>query len=160
MKRFLCLFLILCLFLSGCSSRLKEPVTFYYIRSEYQEDMDSIIKSEEREASGHRNDFSYLLALYMMGPADEDLRSPLPYGTIILKSDLKSTGIQLELSDTSKTMTDAEFSLACACLALTCLDYTQANTITINSGDRSVTMSRDTLILHDTYNAVTTEEAK
>ena len=37
MKRFLCLLLCLCLFLPGCSGELmKNPVTFYYPRREYQ----------------------------------------------------------------------------------------------------------------------------
>ena len=37
MKRFFCLLLCLCLFLPGCSGELmKNPVTFYYPRREYQ----------------------------------------------------------------------------------------------------------------------------
>ncbi|MEE0110748.1 MAG: hypothetical protein UEP57_07695 [Oscillospiraceae bacterium] len=162
MKRCFCLFLILCLLLSGCGilgERIKEPVTFYYLRSEYQYGtQDAVISSEEREASGHLEDLSYLLALYLMGPADEELKSPLPHGTNIFSAEQSASVITLRLSDTAKTMTDTEFSLACACLSLTCLDLTDAKSVTIISGDRIVTMSRDTLTLYDSSPAA--EETK
>ena len=167
MKRLTVLLLILCLFLSGCEilgDRIKEPVTFYYIRPGYQDDMTEVIASEEREASGHRHDLSYLLALYLMGPTDEELNSPVPPGTRILVDTQDKDSIILNMADTSKTLTDAEFSLACDCLTLTCLELTEAEEVTVNSADRSVTMSRDNLTLFDNSEQIaenaTTEETQ
>ena len=161
MKRFFPLFLILCLLLSGCGlagEHFKEPVPFYYLRSEYEYfTQDGVIVSEEREASGHREDLTYLLALYLMGPSEEELVSPLPRGIRIFKSEQTTDGITLQLSDSTATMTDLDFSLACACLTLTCLEITDAETVTINSGERSVTMSRDTLSLFDSIQTSTEE---
>lgn len=163
MKRFLCFSLLLCFVLSGCgifSERIKEPVRFYYLRSEYQYDnQDGVIVSEEREASGHRDDLSYLLALYLMGPSQEELVSPIPRGTQIFSAKQDGSDVTLTLSDTSKTLSDIDLSLACACLSLTCLDLTNADRVIINSGERTVTMSRDTLTLFDSSTA-TTEETK
>ena len=69
MRRAFCLFLAICLFFSGCSlsgERMREPVTFYYPRRVYQYGVeDGVIAAEQREASGHRKDLSYLLALYL-----------------------------------------------------------------------------------------------
>ena len=50
MKRFFCLLLCLCLFLPGCSGELmKNPVTFYYPRREYQYGAeDGVISSSGR----------------------------------------------------------------------------------------------------------------
>ena len=61
MKRFFCLLLCLCLFLPGCSGELmKNPVTFYYPRREYQYGAeDGVISSEQREASGHADDLHH-----------------------------------------------------------------------------------------------------
>lgn len=164
MKRFFSLILILSLSLSGCSifgERFKEPVTFYYLRSEYQYfSQNGVIASEEREASGHRDDLSYLLALYLMGPADEELVSPLPRGTRIFKAEQAEDGIHLHLSDTAATMDDTEFALACACLSMTCLDMTDSNSVTIDSGERSMTMLRDTLLLNDSRTTAATEDVK
>ena len=58
MRRILSLILLLAFLLTGCSAygeRLKEPVTFYYLRSELQYFVDDgVIASEERESAGHR----------------------------------------------------------------------------------------------------------
>lgn len=160
MKRILSLCLLLCLILCGCGQRLKEPVTFYYLNANFEEDMSTVILSEQREASGHRDDLSYLLALYLMGPTEDDLRSPIPRGTRIYTSAYSKDSVELHLSDTEKTMTDAEFSLACACLSLTCLDLTDAQSVTISSGSRSLTMSRDALLLSDTILTENSEETQ
>ena len=149
--------------LSGCgffAERIKEPVTFYYIRARYQEDMVSVIESEEREASGHREDLSYLLKLYLMGPADDELKSPLPRGAKILSVERSGSGILIQLTDITNAMSDAEFSLACACLSLTCLGLTDAHTVTVSSGEWNITMGRDTLTLSDSSNAASMEETQ
>lgn len=160
MKRFFLLLLPLILLLSACADRIREPVTFYYIRDGYEMDMASIIASEEREASGHREDLSYLLALYFMGPADEDLRSPLPKSTSLFNVFHNNNSVTLDLSDTSTTMTDAEFTLACSCLTLTCLEITDAESVTINSGNRSITMDMQSFMLTDLTTAADTEETQ
>ena len=161
MKRMLCLLLLLCMLLSGCGmfgERIKEPVTFYYLCAAYQEDLCCAISSEEREASGHTGDLSYLLALYLMGPSGEDLVTPLPRGTRIYSAKQEEYTVLLNMSDTSQTLTDAEFSLACACLTMTCLDMTDAEQVTITSGSRSATMHRDNLTLTDNSTATETTE--
>ena len=158
MKRLISLVLLTALFLSGCGQQLKEPVTFYYIRSGYDEDMSSVIGTEEKEASGHRTDLSYLMALYFMGPASEDLRSPFPGNTGLISAEHSGPSLILHLSDTSDSITDAQFTVACACLTLTCLELTDAEHVTINSGSRSVTMGADALLLQDLTTAAHTEE--
>ena len=153
MKRFLCLVLIFSLMLSGCffsGEHIKEPVTFYYVRSEFPfTAKDSILVSEEREAAGHRDDLTYLLALYLIGPTDEDLVSPIPKGTRIYSAEVEGNTVYLNMSNTASTLTDSGFSIACACLSLTCIGLTGAEKVTITSGDRKVTMSAETLMLFD-----------
>lgn len=152
MKRMMALVLILSLFLSGCgifAEHISEPVTFYYIRSDYRNDMGEVIAGEEREASGHMGDLRYLMALYLMGPTDEEMVSPIPPGTRITSAEISAGGVHLKLSDTAQTLTDSEFTLACACLTMTCLSITQLNEVTITSGSRTLTMTRDSLELYD-----------
>lgn len=153
MKRCGMLILAISLFFSGCgffTEHIKEPVTFYYLKSEIQYfSNEPVIASEEREASGHRHDLSYLMALYLMGPTEEELVSPIPRGTRIFKALQTEEGISLHISDTAATMDDISFSLACTCLSLTCLELTDAPAVTITSGERVITMSRETLTLYD-----------
>lgn len=159
MKRLISILLTV-LLLSGCTEQLKEPVSFYYVRSGYEEDMSNIIGTERREAAGHRGDLSYLMALYFMGPADEELLAPLPGNVHILSVTHKGQEVILHLSETDDSVTDAQFTVACACLTLTCLELTGAETVTIISGNRSVRLDEENLLLRDLPAAVITEESK
>ena len=153
MKRILVLSLVLCLFLSGCSSlgeRIKEPVTFYYPRNEYSYySSDGVITSEEREASGHRNDLNYLLALYLMGPTTKGLSFSFPPTTKIFGLSATESEIIMQITNYDSTMSDVNFSLACACISMTCFDLTDCELVTVKSGNRSVTISRNTTTLTD-----------
>ena len=163
MKRSLCCMLILLLLipLAGCSSPNFDPVLFYYCRRpeayEYF-DAEGIIRPEGRDLSGHSEDLTYLVALYLAGPLDEDLISPFPRKTRLLEEETKNNRILLELTDLGNTMTDSEFSLASACLAKTCMEYVHAKDITIKSGARSITINADNVILYDTVTPETSEE--
>ena len=163
MKRYISLIMIICLFLSGCTlwgERIKEPVTFYYLRSDYAFfETDSVFVPEEKEASGHRDDLSYLLRLYLMGPSNEELVPPLPRGTRILSLQQTERSIRIELSENTQDMADIDYSLACSCLSLTCFDLTQVKTVTVTDGDRSITLTRDNLVLNDT-DETTVEETQ
>lgn len=160
--RILCLLLIFCILLTGCGffgERIWEPVTFYYLCGSYSEDLCCVIVSEERETSGHTGDLPYLLALYLMGPTEDEHISPLPAGACI-HSTVENGHIFLELSNIPASMTDIDFSLACACLTLTCLDIIDADDVTIRNGDQEKTMNRDSLTLYDAISENTpTEES-
>lgn len=161
MKRLFCVILLVCMVLSGCQAmgdRMKEPVTFYYIRTDYQQDLSEVFASEQREASGHLDDLSYLMALYLMGPVDESLKSPIPRGTRIYVETNNAYNVKLNLSETAESMTDAEFSIASACLSMTCLRITGTQEVTVTCGSRSVTMTAENLELFDSSMIFTTEE--
>ena len=162
MKRFICLTLALLFLLSGCAAaQLREPVTFYYPRTQYRYGAaDGVIAQEQRESTGHRGDLTYLLSLYLMGPAEEGLRSPLPKGILLMSATVEAGEVRLTLSDSSRLMTEADFSLACACLALTAQEITGLTTVSIESGDRSVTMTAEDLTLYDDSATAATEETQ
>lgn len=152
MKQLFCLILTLCLLFSGCAALSEGPpgsAVFYYLRSDYQEDMDSLIQSENRDLGEKQGDLSYLLALYLIGPSGEELTAPLPEDTTVQSVRKIGSTIVLRLSDTGQDLTDSQFTMACACLALTCLDQSDAAEVTIHSGERSITMSRDNLAMID-----------
>ena len=151
LKRLLACLLILCLFLSGCSvmgERIKEPVIFYYVCKNYQKDMNQVISAEIREAAGHREDLPYLLALYSMGPSDEDLISPLPRTTTLSLIAHTEDCIELKLSESALTLTEAEFTLASACIAKTCMELTDVPQITVTCADRQISIRSNNLVLY------------
>lgn len=153
MKRFAATLLILSFFLGGCQllvPRDNDPITFYYLQSDFSYGHDAdVIVSEVRESAGHRRDLSYLMALYLMGPAEEEHLSPLPAGTRIFKTEEADGMVKLHLSETALTLQPERYTLACACLALTCFDLTDAQSVTILCSDQSITISRNSLTLND-----------
>ena len=150
MKHFLCLLMLFSLCLSACSitgERIKEPVTFYYVRENYQKDMNQVIASELREAAGHRDDLPYLLALYSMGPAKEEFISPFPRNTRIIPVTRTDNSIELSLSDDMLVLSESEFTLASACIAKTCMELTDVQEVTVLCSDRRISIRKDNLLL-------------
>lgn len=152
MKKIISLFLALILLalLCGCGSiRRKDTVTFYYRNVQYQFGTASgAIGSEKREISGQRDNLTYLTTLYMLGPADEKLELPFPAGTNVKTAFLNEGNVTIELTPGSN-MSDSAFTLGCTCLALNCFGLTQAETVTIVTEKRSLTIARDSVILTD-----------
>lgn len=163
MKRFLGILLsfLLIVPLIGCENASDpDAVLFYYSRKEFQyHSADSVIVAEEREISNPSRDLGYLLPLYLVGPLDESLVSPFPAGTRLERVSLGNDTLTLELSDLDGILTDPQFSLACGCIALTGFEYCQSDSITVISGQRTIQIDRDSLILSDipVSNSETTE---
>lgn len=163
MKRIVAWIAVLAFLLCGCDTDLSpssETVTFYFLQKEFNyEQYESVIVAEKRDSTGMRRDLSYMLALYLMGPVEEEHTTPLPSGTRIYHSTDEEGNIQLELSAAARSMSDAELSIAAACLAMTCFDITDAESVTVENGERSITMNSQNLTLVDhSANADVTEE--
>ena len=173
MKRTVCLILVLLLCLSGCSvsrSRQKDTVTFYYVRTysgsgTYDAYFDEgVIGSETREASGHWQDLSYLLAMYLQGPLDPELESPFPIGCKVTQIHQEDGNLTLAISRMITVKNDMDLTLACACLAKTCLELEGVDTVQIESHGLdgkllfTRTFTRDNLLLEDAQPIETTEQ--
>jgi len=166
MRKFFCIILILSVCLSACAlggNAQKEPVTFYYLRtysgSDTYDDFftEGIIGSESREASGHRHDLNYLLAMYLQGPLDPQLISPFPVGCKVTEIRQEDNQLTLRLSRMITVKNDMELTIACACLARTCLDLTDADAVHIESrglDDKVLftrSFTRNNMLLDETY---------
>lgn len=151
MRRLLCA-VCAALLLSGCSTLpafSHNTTTFYYMRKNYREDLSSPIGSEIRETPERKKEIGYALALYLMGPSTDGLVSPLPAGTQVLALERGSSDITITITDTTATLKESDFTLACACLSLTIMDLTDVQQVTVFSGDRSATINRSNLYYID-----------
>ena len=149
-------FILLCslmvLSLMGCGSADTGTVSFYYCRDpeQYQYfESDSVIQAERRDLIGHQGDLKYMVGLYLAGPMEEGMAIPFSKSTKLLSVQQNGQSILIELSDHTNILTDSEFSLACAALAMTCMDFTDCEDVTISSGSRSITLQADDIILSD-----------
>lgn len=166
MKRLLCVILLLTLVLSGCSLGLeqtKEPVIFYYMRQHTGEDAydaffsEGVIGQEIREASGHRSDLQYLLALYMQGPNDPDLQFPFPVGSKVMETRIEDGKLIIVMNAISSRFDELDVTVSCACIAKTCMELVDVEEVTVMScapGNQILftrTFTPDNLILADTH---------
>ena len=147
MKRITAIFLLAALILCGCSSKVNAP--FYYCRTDFQNNpVESIIDSEMRDVSGHEYQLDFLISLYLVGPSDTDFINPFPADVQLLKTTIEANHLTIFLTDMDK-LSDSRFTVASACMALTCFDISSYDTITINSGTRSITLDPSILTLCD-----------
>ena len=156
MKRPLMLLLIpflLLMVLPSCKE--SQAVTFYYLRPEsaYQSNSPSgVITGESREAAGSIHNLRDLLILYLHGPTNDNLRSPLPTTATLVDLEQASGTLTIRLESTLSTFKNTTLPLACACIAQTCFGLTDADTVTIlftDFPDTAVTMNRNSLLLVD-----------
>ena len=155
MKRVILLTVVISLLLSlsACSlstSNSTDHVTFYYCRDEYAFGTTAgVMDSEQRYVSTHAEDLEYLLSLYFVGPMDEDLISLFPDQTRLLSVESQNHHLLVTISDAAGIMDDSQFTLACACMTMTCLELADYETVEIICGERTVTMGRENLLLYD-----------
>ena len=142
------------------NDQIRSALTAVLCKSFCQSQMRSVRFIHDQRNPPAMYDLRYLLSLYLIGPSSDELVSPLPWGTRLLGVSRENGTVTLELTDTAQSVTDTEFTLACACLTMTTLSITGGDEVTITSGSRSVTMSRDSLTLIDDSTASTTEETK
>ena len=143
---------LMTLMLLGCQSAETGTVSFYYCRDpeQYQYfESDSVIHAELRDLLGHAGDLKYMVGLYLAGPMEEGMAVPFSKSTKLLSVQQDNGSILIELSDHTKVLTDSEFSLACAALAMTCMDFTDCDAVSISSGTRSITLTAENIVLYD-----------
>jgi len=170
MKRFFSLFLLLSLLLCGCGKtdgQEENSVTFYFVREEYQADYhreeyqydvpEQVIAAEERTVTSPLNRITYLFSLYLSGPLDSALRSPLPEDCSVAYFSWKDDQLEISLKGSFSNLSDIDMSLARACITYTCLELTHAGTIRIITADpgtgesETAVLSRESFLLDDTF---------
>ena len=149
MRKTICLVLAL-LLLSTCGCKNKEDVHFFYPRTEIRYDVaDGVITSEPRDIGADDIDLTYTLKLYLEGPISQDLRSPFPRGTSLESLSYAGGQLFLVLSEPFAALENLDYMIASACLASTCFDLTDAETVTIKTKYTSITLTRENLVLED-----------
>lgn len=162
MRRLLCMLLIFsflcCMF--GCHSQedeLKEPVNFYYYKNPISfYGKDDVVVAEVRESFGY-DDLVRLIDLYLLGPESEDFTSPFPKHTTALEITQENEKIHITLSSQFATLKGINLTLSCACLSMTLLELTGANSVVITvagellDGSEQIVMTKDSLTLTDIY---------
>lgn len=150
--RILTVLLLLFCLLGGCSlsGASGSEVSFYYSRKDFSYgSQDAVVVAEQRDISGHEGDMKYILSLYLMGPLDEELTGIFPVTARIVGVKQDGTTLRIHLTPIAKALSEVEFSLACSCMTMTCMELTDCSQVCIICGDKTVTLSSADLLLFD-----------
>ena len=150
--------LLLC-FLFGCgeaSPEYEQPVLFFYPEN-VQEDgsVTNVISPETREGEEFDGDLHRLLADYLEGPTDPALYSPFPADAQLLEVSQFNGKITLRFSQSFAELSSLDRTIACACISMTCLEFTEADAVEIFAqnalfdGEESILLTRDNLLTKD-----------
>ena len=137
MKKIICIIVITAsLFLIlGCNSVSKQnhnTVLFYYIHNDFKYGTESgVITSTAVTVDAEYSDYEGLLNLYFNGPTNYESISPFPAGISLVNFQMDNNKVQLVLSPHMATLSDSEFTVACACLTRTVVEMTGIGTLHI-----------------------------
>lgn len=173
MKKICIAFVLFSLFLSfsGCTlpkSVSKDTINFYYLQTEPDfAHGQSVVASESREIYNRESNLRYLLIQYFMGPVSTELCSPFPSGISVTDAVLTGSTLMITLSNARFTQQNRlQTTLCLACLAKTCSELAQIDTIVLRTEEKSdeesieITFSPDDFILFDENVTETTQETQ
>lgn len=140
MKRIIFLLLLLSLTLScmGCHGETESRYAFYYLRT------DSTIAYGQEDALitayfpdlGADMDLDETLHLYLDGHMGENMLSPFPRGTYLLRVIAENDTLKLVLSPDFSTLDGIQLTLAGACLTATCHSLTGVEKVQVYCGEK------------------------
>lgn len=161
MKKQLVLILVTAFLLSLCacntvSNNMRFPVKFYYCTDSISYGTaNGVITAEVRDCYAYADDTLALINLYFDGPKTGNCTSPYPSNVKATKLFFSDDVARVYLTDRFSDISGINFTIACACLAKTLMDFYGCNTVEINSartfsdGSTSVTITKDSLLLLD-----------
>lgn len=141
MKRLIAVILLVSVLCSICGCKpsepdLKEPVNFYYRRSNaLYGQADAVVACEQREALGHREDLSWLITSYFSGARADYLQTPFPKGTSVQSWKIQNSTLDLLLSKEFGQLRGIDLTVACSCIATTFLELTEVSAVVIRAED-------------------------
>ncbi len=159
MRRALTAGLVLALLLSlaGCAGGQPQvPANFYYRRAQTAyTGPDGVIAPEVREIRGMEQDLDALLDAYFSGPEDASMLSPFPRESQVLSWQSSEDALLLTMNEAFCALSGIELSIACACIAKTMLELTDAALVQFQAeegllgGEKAISISLDNLRLYD-----------
>ena len=162
MRKVLCFILAAALAatIAGCvreDASQEDSIRFYYLQQALDYgSAESVIAAQETAAPTTESALLPLLEMYLKGPEEETLASPFPAGTRVLEIRQENDELFVLLSRDLAQLTGLALTKACACLALTCFELTDARSITVQAAGamldnaHTICLTRDSLVLQDT----------
>ena len=143
--------------LISCSSKGDDPtekVNFYYQTKDITYHSETgLFTAEKRKVTSQ--DLVDIINLYLAGPENDEYRSPFPGDTAVRSITHNNGIINIVLSDEFSTLKGFDLTVACACLTITIQELAETQLVQISAentdldGNKSITMSTDSLVIYD-----------
>lgn len=157
MHRKIWLFLLaMLLLLCGCTNpepSSNKQVTFYYVRNEIDfQSENGVIAPEVWEIDNQSDDLAYLLSMYLQGPQSDTFRSPFPENLTLVQVQQQEAYLEVVVSHRLSNLTGIELTLACSCLAKTCMALSGIQEVRISAheqlldGASYITITADSIL--------------
>ena len=145
--------------LLGCGAAkddYKEPVNFYYEKTNVSYDSSSgVIEKETREGSVFQGNLTAFLHAYLRGPESDILQSIIPSDVYLVSCEIIDNTAYITLSSQFAKLSGVRLTTACSALLLTMHDYVGIDTLSIRAKDvqiddkNSIILKMEDVILID-----------
>ena len=161
MKKFICIFLLLAslISLAGCAEDPEIPenaVTVFYRRNAVTYgSSDGVIAAGHLDASGHENDYFYLINQYLKTQPAPEFASTFPLGLTLVSFQLEALTAKVVVSNRMAAFSGLDLTIACVCLTETVMSLTGCQEVIISAesttlgGQNFITLSKDSYLLLD-----------
>ena len=162
MKKIICLLLccISLLVFFGCAEEepeVEQGLCLYYPVAQRSYQPGSSAIGSEARALDEQTALDQILDVYFLGPEAEHLLPIFPSELRIVKTAIEDKTVYITVSSHMAELSGLKLTIACACLTLTTLELTGAETVVINAedalldGQKSITMDKNNLLLTDIW---------
>ena len=129
-------FALLLICFSSCSTNknVAKPINFYYL-SNPESYNESTVCAEVRSGAGFEEDLTGLFQQYLKGPQTDDLVSPFPKRVSVKDAKIRGITVHITVSSELVQLAGLDMTLATACLAMTALEYTGMQRVSITATD-------------------------
>ena len=158
MRKYMILLLALALLFVGCSSSINDSNSeyfYYYQASALYDNTEKIIYAQPISTGIKEMSLKEITSKYLQGPTLENVDPPFTKDTVIVEITEEADNLTIVLSNDCSAMQQLELSLAGSCLAKTLFQFTQAQSITIQSEDgfsyieKDLTFTRSNILTED-----------
>ena len=135
---------------------MKEPINFYYLKTEIDFDSaNGVLEKELREGASFHNNLSAFLHAYLRGPQSSELESLIPSGVYLVSCEANENTVSIVFSAQFASLSGLKLTTVCSALLLSIHDYVGADTLVIQAKDAkidgkdSIVLTMDDVVLTD-----------
>ena len=117
---------------------IQKPVNMYFLNKDVDYGVeDGLVRAEIQEGVHLNGDIQSLLVQYLKGPVGTQLVRAVPAGIAVDDVSVNGKTVTVTMSHDFSRINGVDLSIACVCLAMTILDFTDAEQVQLRASNAS-----------------------